>query len=146
MREITISGRLFALLCIEVSSVVEGSICSAVFAVSTVFALQYLQYLLCSFSSICFALHMAVCSLKDSVQHPSSSCCISQRQQNGRPTSLSLKLQPGRGENTSIHRKRGEEEERGRKKRDDKISSSVGTQFLGHLLISFSEPYQTICF
>ena len=84
---------------------VEGSIS---FAVIEVFASQYLQHLLCGVCSTCFAVHLSqfsntmhcilciLCILFNTMQHPSSSCCISALLQNGRPTSLSLKLQAGR--------------------------------------------------
>ena len=102
-------GRVFALLCIAVSSVcrrqyLPRSICFAVFAA---FASQYLQY-------ICWVIVWSI-----PVLLAASLRCL----QNGRPTSLSLKLQAGRGENTGIHRKRG-------KRRSSSISGSPASSYL----------------
>ena len=91
MREITISGESIcsAPYCSQFS-LVEGSICSICF---TVFVVPALQCISVSSVIVCTA-YCTLCTM----QHPSSSCCISLSAllQNGRPTSLSLKLQAGR--------------------------------------------------
>ena len=117
MREITISGESIcsAPYCSQFS-LVEGSICSICF---TVFVVPALQCISVSSVIVCTA-YCTLCTM----QHPSSSCCISLGSPTKRtPDVFIVEITSRSGENTGIHRKRG-------KRRSSSISGSPDSSYL----------------